>query len=340
MFPCPGPPVDQGPARWHTRAPGQRRRAVFEYQLSFSADGTRLLYTTWSDTAQGAIHERELASGRDRIVSATPGFYYGPTYSRATAAASPGPSRPAVRSPASSTAASRASTCRSFARRHTAAAWPKGGHRTAVQRRRHARCSTPHRRRQPEEEADVRVGLNGEGAARSVRPQEYVKLRQRSTPDGRWVCLHRTVHCLSCPPWRRCRRPAAASELSRDTKGDSGHRASSQDVGSYLHWSGDGSALHWMVGNRYFARQLRTPLPSCRAHRRACQARCAAGHRTASAPPPTRHADSGRLHPCAPGDPARRAPGTQEVIEDGTVLVRGDTIQAVGTDVAYSAGAA
>ncbi|MBK7145227.1 MAG: PD40 domain-containing protein [Xanthomonadales bacterium] len=57
------------------------RADAFEYQPSFSADGRKLLYITWNDAAQGAIIERDLASGNERTLSTQPGFYYGPQYS-------------------------------------------------------------------------------------------------------------------------------------------------------------------------------------------------------------------------------------------------------------------
>src|SRR5690606_19405179 len=53
----------------------------FEYQPSFSRDGRKLLFTTWSDEAMGAIHELDLASGQSRKLTSEPGFYYGPRYS-------------------------------------------------------------------------------------------------------------------------------------------------------------------------------------------------------------------------------------------------------------------
>jgi Tol biopolymer transport system component len=45
------------------------RSGKIEYQPSFSADGKKLLYTTWSDEKQGTIVERDLASGSERARS-------------------------------------------------------------------------------------------------------------------------------------------------------------------------------------------------------------------------------------------------------------------------------
>jgi Tol biopolymer transport system component len=73
--------------RWPAAAPHQRS-GVFEYQPSFSADGSKLLYTTWSDATDGRIVERDLASGSERKLSTQQGFYYGPQYSRDGSASS------------------------------------------------------------------------------------------------------------------------------------------------------------------------------------------------------------------------------------------------------------
>jgi Tol biopolymer transport system component len=54
---------------------------VFEYQPSFSADGRKILYTTWSDAAQGSIRELDLSTGAARTLSTEPGFYYQPRFS-------------------------------------------------------------------------------------------------------------------------------------------------------------------------------------------------------------------------------------------------------------------
>jgi len=303
--------------------------AVFEYQPSFSADGTRLLYTTWSDTAQGAIHERELASSRDRIVSATPGFYYGPTYSR------DGRRIAWSKQAGSSLTGELNSGEQGIYVQELPGGTPRRVAKEGIE---------------PQFSADgtrvfyltgdgslkkklMSVGLNGE-EPREVFDLKYVNFATLS-PDGRWVAFTELFNAYVAP----LPQTGGSIELSRDTKAIPVTRVS-QDVGSYLHWSGDGSALHWMVGNRYFTRQLKDAFafvpgaPASLPKPDALQGIELGLSAATDAPQDVVAFTHARLVTLRG---ARQ--GTQEVIEDGTVLVQGDTIQAVGTDVAIPAGA-
>ena len=53
----------------------------FEYDPAFSPDGRRLVYTTWSDEAYGEVRVLDLRSGRSRVVSRRPGHYNTPRFS-------------------------------------------------------------------------------------------------------------------------------------------------------------------------------------------------------------------------------------------------------------------
>ena len=303
--------------------------AVFEYQPSFSADGTRLLYTTWSDTAQGAIHERELASGRDRVVTATPGFYYGPTYARDGR-------RIAWSKQAGSSLTGELNS---------------GEQGIYVQE---LPDGTPRRVAkegiEPQFSADgtrvfyltgdgslkkklMSVGVDGE-EPREVFDLKYVNFATLS-PDGRWVAFTELFNAYVAP----LPQTGGSIELSRDTKAIPVTRVS-QDVGSYLHWSGDGSALHWMVGNRYFTRELKdafafVPGAPPRLPKPDTLQGIEVGLSAATDAPQDVVAFTHARLVTLRG--ARQ--GTQEVIEDGTVLVEGDTIRAVGADVAIPATA-
>ena len=55
--------------------------AHFEHEPSFSPDGSRVVYTTWSDTHLGAIYVAEVASGVTTRLTARPGYYHTPALS-------------------------------------------------------------------------------------------------------------------------------------------------------------------------------------------------------------------------------------------------------------------
>jgi len=298
-----------------------------EYQPSFSPDGGTLLFTTWSDAGLGGIHALDLSSGQRRTLTTEKGFYYGPRFS---------PDGALV-------------------------VWSKrgGGGLTgslhAGQQGIYAMPAAggPARRiadegSDPQFSADgsrvfyltggglkkklMSVGLYGE------RPREVFDLKYVDSvalsPDGRWVAFTELFNAYVAP------LPATGGmiELNKDTKALPVTRIS-QDVGSYLHWAADSSALHWMVGERYFSRRLTDAfafLPGA----------------PGKLPEPAAldGIDVGLSLPVyAPSDTVaitnariitlRDAERQQEVIERGTVLVEGDRIVAVGAEVTIPDGA-
>ena len=287
----------------------------FEYQPSFSADGRRLLYTSWSDKDMGAIRELDLASGTSRTLTTEPGFYYGPrwspdgrriVYSRQGGSGLTGSLWSGTRGvfvmPAEGGKATR--VARDGADPHFSADGTRiyfltgGGLDKKLQS----------------------IGLNGE-LPREVFSLKYVD-HVAISPDGRSVAFTELFNGYVAP----LPQTGGSIELSKDSKGVP-VTALGTDMGSYLHWSADSKSVHWLVGDRYHGRAL------------------GAGMADAGVPigltlPTDRPADTfvftgGKVVTM------RDAEATQEVIDDGVVVVRGDRIVAVGRrgDVAVPAGA-
>ncbi|WP_374474169.1 amidohydrolase family protein [Arenimonas sp.] len=287
----------------------------FEYQPSFSPDGRKLLYTTWTDEAMGAIHELDLASGQSRALTTQPGFYYGPRYS-------PDGSRIVYsRQGGSGLTGSLWSGVRGVF------VMPAAGG-DAVQVAKNGA--------DPQFSADgkrvyfltggglekklMSVGLNGE-LPREVFNLKYVD-HVAISPDGKSVAFTELFNGYVAP------LPATGApiELSKDTKALP-VTALGTDMGSYLHWSADSKSVHWMVGDRYHSRALGA-------------AKADAGVPVGLRVDTDRPADTfalvgGRVVTM------RDAENTEEVIEDGVVVVRGERIVAVGKrgEVAIPAGA-
>lgn len=319
---------------WRKRLPdGKPERltsndGVYEYQPSFSADGRKLLYTTWSDAGMGAIYVRDAhGGGAGKRLTQEKGFYYGPRFS------------PDGR---------RIVYSKSGGSGLTGSLWA-GDKGVYVM---DADGGTPVRvaleGEAPQFSADgqrvyylagsglkkklMSVGLNGE-EPREVFDLKYVDSITLS-PDGKWVAFTELFNAYVAP----LAATGKAVELSKDSKALPVTRVSA-DVGSYLHWSADSRSLHWMVGDRYFSRDLSQSfafLPGA----------------PAELPEPTRDGGIpvGLTLPVATARDTvaftharivtmRDAERTQEVIEDGTLVVRGDTIVAVGKDVPVPAGA-
>jgi Tol biopolymer transport system component/imidazolonepropionase-like amidohydrolase len=303
---------------WRQPAAGGRAErltsssGVFEYQPSFSADGTRLLYTTWSDAEQGRVVERVLATGAERVLSTRPGFYYGPRYSR----------------DGSMVAWSRQSGSSLTGNLNGGEGGiyvvPAAG---GEPRRVVARGGDP------QFSADgtrlyyltggglqktlMSVGLHGE-EPREVFNLKYVDFVSIS-PDGEHVAFTELFNAYVAP----MPRTGGSIELSASTTAIPVRRLST-DAGSYLHWSGD--ALHWTIGNAYHSATLPDDF-------RASTARPERAARpvTLAVEAPVYRPEGVVAFTNARIITMRGArEGRQEVIEGGTLVVEGDRIRAVG----------
>ncbi len=297
-----------------------REDEVYEYEPSYSADGRQLLYTTWTDANLGELLALDLTTGERRSLTMRPGFYYHPRFSPD---------------------ASKVVYARSAGSGLTGSLWAQergifwvpaaGGEPVRVAREGY----------NPQFSADgsriyymtgggmskklMSVGLNGE-EPREVFNLKYVNEIALS-PDGRFVAFTELFNAYVAP----MPQTGGSIELSKDTKAIPVSKIS-QDVGSYFHWSGSGSdqALHWMVGKRYFTRELKDAF-----------AFLPGAPKELPKPEDARGIEVGLELPVYAPEQViaftgariitmRDAENTEEVIEDGTLVVRGDEILAVG----------
>ncbi|MCB1560284.1 MAG: PD40 domain-containing protein [Xanthomonadales bacterium] len=292
--------------------------ANYEYQPSFSPDGSKLLYTRWNDRDLVRMVERNLADGSERILNQRPGFYYGPRYSP----------------DGSKIVYSRNSGGGLTTDLHggdTGIYWiPAAGGDS----RRVARGGS-----EPQFSADSkaiyflsggglekhlkRVGLHGE-EPRDLFDLKYVDF-VRISPDGKWVAFTELFNAYVAP----LTDTGSAIELNRDTKAIPVTRVS-QDVGSYLHWSADSRSLHWMVGRDYFSRDLKDAFAFLPGAPKVLPEPKSLKGVDVGLELPTDHPQDSFAFVHARIVTMRDADNAEEVIEDGTLVVRGDSIVAVG----------
>ena len=302
---------------------------VYEYQPSFNARGDKLLYTVWSDADLVTLRERDFASGSERDVTSKKGFYYGARYSPD---------------------GSKIVYSRTGGGGLTGSLWsgepgiyvmPAAG----GDARRIAKSGEA-----PQFSADgkrvyfftggglskklMSVGLNGE-ESREVFSLKYPDLVSIS-PDGKWVAFTELFNAYVAP----LPHTGGVIELSKDTTAIPLTRVT-RDSGSYLHWAADSRSLHWMVGDEYYSRELTDlfafvpgaakELPKPESARGVTLGLAA----TVDAPRDTVAFSGARIVTM------RDSRHTQEVIEDGVIVVEGDTIRAVGErgEVVIPAGA-
>ncbi|RNF82869.1 amidohydrolase family protein [Montanilutibacter psychrotolerans] len=303
-------------------------QGAYEYQPSFSADGRKLLYTSWSDEAMGAIHVRDAnGSGAGRRLTTEKGFYYGPRFSPD---------------------GSRIVYSRTGGGGLTGSLWSVDRGIYVIP----ANGGTPVRVAEdgaaPQFSADgqrvyfltgdglkkklMSVGLNGE-SPREVFDLKYVDGVSIS-PDGKWVAFTELFNAYVAPMMTT----GKAVELSKDSKAIPVTQVSA-DIGSYLHWGADSTSLHWMVGDRYHSRDLNQSFAFLPGAPKVLPKPVNGGGIAVGLSVPVDRPSEVVAFTHARIVTMRDAENGEEVIEDGTLVVRGDVIEALGTGIAIPAGA-
>ena len=150
------------------------------------------------------------------------------------------------------------------------------------------------------------------------------------SPDGKWVAFAERWHAFVAP-FPHTGRPV---DLGPDDQQATRSRAISRDAGFNLHWSGDSRRSYWSLGPELFTRDLAQHLHVPRSQPREARRARSEGRadrlhgasptcRTARSRSSARGSSRWRTSPA----PERHAAG---VIENGTVVVEGNRITAIG----------
>ncbi len=292
-----------------------------EYQPSFSPDGSKLLYTRWNDQDLVRVVERDLDSGSERVLPTGQGYFYAPHFAPngrdvvyAKSSGSELTGRVWSRDPGIYLLRGGAAAPERVARSGGDPQFNADGTRVLY--------FTGSFSAKESARKLMSVGLDGE------EPRELFSLKYPNSvslsPDGQWIAFSELFNAYVAPV------PATGGsvELSKDSKAIPVARIS-QDAGSYLHWS-DSDTLHWMVGSQYFTRELKEAF-----------AFLPGAPKSLPKPADAKGIELGLRQPVYTPEQRialvggrvitmRDAENTQEVIEDGVVLVAGDSIVAVG----------
>ena len=299
----------------------------FEFFPSFSRDGRELVYVSWHDQQLGAVRKLELASGRETVVTVTPGKYLAPRLS-----------------PDGRTVAYVKS-------RGTFLTSPWQGLDTGVYTAQADGKGEPQRiskdgdspifgatsdalyitRTSQPSEVDVRRALwridMFTRAETEVARGEFVS-EYALSPDGRWLGWVERFHAYATP------MPATGKAITVGPRMEVlPVKQLSFNTGTHLHFSGDSQSAHFSAGDQLFSAVLAEAFPPVSAGEKAAVFKAPAagtkiGFAQASDRPRGRIAITGARVATMRG--ANGSDKADEVIEDAVIVIDGHRIAAIG----------
>ncbi len=291
----------------------------FEFFPSWSRDSRSLVYVSWRDDTQGRVRRLDLASGRDTVVTPAPGLYREPRFSpdgkqvayqksRGGYLSSPwngldtGVYLAAADGSGKPERITKDGEAPQFGARSDELFFLRTSSTSEVDQRR----------------ALMRMNLADRSeteVARSDFAAEYAV-----SPDGQWLGFVERFQAYLMP--LPSVQGQAGKSITVGAKMDAlPVRQLSFNAGQYLHWSGDSRRVHFSLGDELFT-------AIAEGKDKATSQKI--GFEQASDKPAGRIALTGARIVTMKGD---------EVIENGTVLIEGNRIAAVGASVAIPADA-
>jgi len=235
---------------WKKRLPnGSPQRVTndnhFEFEPAFSPDGKWLVYTTWNDTALGAIYKLAL-DGRikPQKLTSRKGYYFSPSFSQ------DGQKIVYQRDTGNNLLGFTHGT-------EPGLYWisANGGEaRLIAENGRSPRFNR---------KGDRIFYLTGGGLEKTYKSCRLDGGDERThftlkyvtdvvpSPDEQWVAFTELYNAYIAP----FPQTGGAIDLNANTKALPVKKVS-RDAGNYLHWSGDSKKLHWTIGPEYFTREL------------------------------------------------------------------------------------
>ena len=306
-----------------------RQNDDFEFFPSFSRDGQALVYVSWNDDKLGSVRKLDIASGRETVLTPTPGKYLAPRFSP--------DGRQVVFSKA----------------RGGVLTTPWWGLETGVYLVAADGRSAPQRITKDGEAPQFGAGNDAIYVTRSSLTNEVDTLRKlvridladrketeiaksefasqyAVSPDGQWLGFVERFHAYVTP------LPLTGKPVTVGPKMEGlPVRQLDLNAGQFMHWSGDSQRLHFAIGDELFTTSLSAafaPVVDMQPGFKPDETGLEIGFTQPADKPRGRIAIVGGRIATMKGD---------EVIDDGVIVVEGNRIAAIGprTQVAIPADA-
>jgi imidazolonepropionase-like amidohydrolase/Tol biopolymer transport system component len=301
-----------------------RQNDHFEYFPSFSRDGRSIVYTTWDDRELGRVRVAPAGGGEGRLVIDRPGHYLEPVFT-------PDGRQIVYRRGEGGFLRSPLFSSDPGVYRVPAA----GGEPTLITKDGEA----PHfgaasdrlflLRQADDKRQLVSVDLDGSDERTHLQSEWASELRV--SPDSRWVAFIERFHVYVAP----LARTGQPIDIGPETKALPVRRVT-RDAGAWLRWSGDSATVRWSLGPELYSVDLKNAFSFLEGAPEKLpdppEKGTPLGFQVKSDVPSGTVAVVGARIVSMRGD---------EVIEDGTVVIEGNRIRAVGprASTAVPAGA-
>jgi len=300
-----------------------RQSEHFEFYPSWSRDGRSIVYTTWNDQTLGSVRVVAATGGEGRVVTDKPGHYIEPSFS-------PDGSRIAYRT-----------TSDGFLR---TALWsgtpaiyivPSAGGKSTLVTKKGALPSfgaSNDRLFFVTFEAEGKRAFNSIDLDGSDQRQHVISAFATDfaiSPDEKWLAWTENFNAHVTP----FLRTGQSVEIGPKMSSAPAARVS-RDAGEYLHWSGDAKRLYWSLGPELFSRELKDAFAFLDG----------APEKLPTAPEQGTNIAFTETLDVPSGSIALRNARIitmkgDEVIENGTIVIDGNKITAVGANVSIPANA-
>jgi len=304
----------------------------FEFFPAFSRDGHSVVFTTWNDEKLGSVRTLELKTGKETVLTSSPGKYLEPAlspdgkqavYLRAIGGFLTSPWN-GIEPGIFAVSTDGKGTPRLLAEEGRAPQFGKDNE--------HVYLTRLVKKEKDEEEWTtqlIRLKLD-KSEEQAIVKGEFVNDFALS-PSGEWLAFRERFHTYVMP------LPLAGKTITIDPK-MKGLPFKRLDVnaGDYLHWSGDSRALHFSLGDELFTSELKdafTFVPGApKELPKPPEAGVKIGFSATADKPNGTTVISGARIVTMKGD---------EVIDNGRIVVKDNRIVAIGkaTDIAVPAGA-